>query len=145
MFGAPLVVAVASILLLPSAACAQPPATDLLAQGSMMGGGMMGGAMMNRSADAQDSPASVDPARADALLAYIRERHLSCTQCHSIAGNGFGPSFAVVSANYANRADAAAILQDHIANGYRRMPGGLVSGAESASLAKMILGLVPPR
>lgn len=144
MFGAPLVVAVASVLLLPSA-CAQPSATDLLAQGSMMGGGMMGGGMMNRSADAQDSPASVDTARADALLAYIREHHLSCTQCHSIAGNGFGPSFAVVSANYANRADAAAILQDHIANGYRRMPGGLVSGAESGSLAKMILDLVPPR
>ena len=114
--------------------------------GGMMGGGMMSGGMMGQSPrNDQAASASVNPKNADALLAYIRSNNLPCTQCHSISDNGFGPSFEAVSANYANRDDAEAVLKDHIEHGFGRMPGGLASNSESAHLARMILDLAKSR
>lgn len=113
--------------------------------GGMMGGGMMSGGMMGQSPkNDQATSASVNPENADALLAYIRSNNLPCAQCHSVSGNGFGPSFEAVSANYANRDDAEAVLKDHIEHGYRRMPGGLAGSSEAAHLARMILDLAKP-
>lgn len=105
----------------------------------MMGGGMMGPGMMGQASGV--SGATINPARAEALAAYIRDQYLSCMQCHSISGSGFGPSFDRVSTLYAGRPDAAGILESHIAHGYGRMPAGLATEVQSASLAKMILGL----
>jgi cytochrome c551/c552 len=132
-------------------AFAGTPGSVRLAQGygpgygmgpGMMGGGMMGGGMMGQPYGyAQPAPATVNPKRADELLAYIRDHRLACMQCHGIAGGGFGPPFAMVSAGYANRPDAVAILADHIANGFGRMPGGQARPPEAARLAKMIVPL----
>lgn len=111
----------------------------------MMGGGMMGGGMMGQSSgNGQSSQISVNPKHAEALLAYIRKDSLPCTQCHSVSGNGVGPSFAAISANYAGRDDAITILQGHIARGFGRMPGGLATNTESRQLAKMIVDLEEP-
>ena len=132
-------------------AFAQASGTDSMSQGhksgmmvaQIMGGGMMGG----RNDDGQSSnndqaaSASVNPKHADALLAYIRENSLPCTSCHSVSGNGVGPSFATISANYAKREDSTATLENHIANGFGRMPGGLASKSKAAVLGKMILDL----
>lgn len=113
--------------------------------GGMMGGGMMSGGMMGQSSNIdQTASASVNPEHADALLGYIRKNNLPCTSCHSVSGGGVGPSFATVAANYAGHEDAANTLEDHIANGFGRMPGGLASKSEAAVLANMILGLAKP-
>lgn len=130
---------------------AQASGTDSLPQGhkpgmmvaQMMGGGMMGGGMMMGQSSNGDeaASASVNPKHADSLLAYIRKHNLPCTACHNVAGNGVGPSFASISASYAERKDATATLGNHIANGFGRMPGGLASKSDAAVLAKMILSL----
>lgn len=110
-----------------------------------MGPGMMGGrGMMSRSSNDQTSPAATNPKVADALLAYIRSNNLTCTQCHGISANGVGPSFAVISANYANRTDAESVLADHIEHGFGRMPGGMANSAKSARIANLILNLTKP-
>ncbi len=129
-------------------AFAQDSGSDLPAQGhklevmltQMMGGGMMGQSPKNDQATSTD----VNPERADALLAYIRKNSLPCTSCHSVSGNGVGPSFATIAANYADRDNAETTLENHIANGFGRMPDGLVSKSKAAVLAKMILGLTKP-
>jgi cytochrome c551/c552 len=112
----------------------------LLVSGELWAMGMMDGGMMGQtSGNAQDSQTSVNSKRADALLVYMRDNNLPCLQCHGISGGGVGPSFAAVSLSYADRSDAVAILKDHIANGFRNMPGGLASNSQSAHLAKLIL------
>ena len=120
-------------------------AAGFLARSYGIGPGMMGGGMMSRTADSQTSPIAADPQNADALLAYIRSNNLPCSQCHSVSNGGFGPSFAAISASYSDRSDAVATLEDHIANGFRRMPGGLASNSQSEHLARMILGLAKNR
>lgn len=113
-----------------------------LTHGYGMGAGMMmGGGMMGQSSNGQATTISVNSKDADALLAYIRSNNLPCTQCHRVSGNGFGPSFAAISASYANRDDAKSILEDHIEHGFGRMPGGLANSSESAHLARLILDL----
>jgi len=110
------------------------------------GMGMMRGGMMSQSPkNDQAASASINPKNADALLAYIHSNNLSCTQCHGISSNGFGPSFAAVSASYANRNDAVSVLEDHIEHGFGRMPSGLASGYEDNHLARMILDLTNSR
>ncbi|MGE5319449.1 MAG: c-type cytochrome [Hyphomicrobiaceae bacterium] len=111
----------------------------------MMGPGMMGPGMMGPpGANQETSPAQVNPSRAEALLSYIHEQDPVCLQCHVVAGTSFGPSFASIAANYANRADAEQRLTQHIAQGFGRMPPGLASAAQAARLAKLILELPEP-
>lgn len=134
-------------------AFAQDSGSDFPAQGhkpkvmltQMMGGGMMGGGMMGQSPKSdQTTSSAVNPERADALLAYIRNNRLPCASCHSVSGNGVGPSFASVAAKYSGRDDAAITLKDHIANGFGRMPSGLASKSKAAALAKLIMDLAKP-
>lgn len=113
----------------------------------MMGSGMMGpGRMGSPPGSAEASPATVDPARADALLAYIHEHDPACLQCHAISGASFGPSFASIATRYAGQSGVEALLAQHIADGFGRMPPGLASEAEAARLARRILELAdrPP-
>lgn len=112
--------------------------------GMMMNGGMMGGMMGRSSKDDQAASAAVNPKRADALLTYIRRNSLSCSSCHSVSGNGVGPSFAAIATKYADQSNATSTLEDHIANGFGRMPGGMASKSKAAILAKRILGLSKP-
>lgn len=140
-------------LLLLSPAFAQAAGTDahppgsgpVMLAGGMMGGGMMAGGMMSPSSNGdQSTSVSVNPKQADALLGYLRDKNLPCTQCHGISRNGFGPSFAAVAAHYANERDAATVLTDHIEKGFGRMPGGLATESEARELARMILNLAKP-
>ena len=132
-------VAVAAISFYPPVFAETP---GYLLKAGMMNGGMMGGGMMGQSSgNDQSSQASVNPKRADALLAYMRKNSLTCTSCHSVSGSGVGPSFAAISASYAGRDDAEGTLQDHIENGFRRMPGGMANRSQAAMLAKMIMDL----
>lgn len=141
--------AVSTALLSP--ASAGEPGSSLLAQGGgsynrmgpgMMGQGMMSGGMMGQPAEPAAAPAATaNPRRAATLQSYIQGHHLSCMQCHGIENNGFDPSFAEVSAAYEQRHGARALLAEHIANGFGRMPGGLASQAEAERLAAMIESL----
>ncbi len=108
--------------------------------GGMMGDGMMGRGMMGSSSDS-DQATSANSKEADALLGYIRSKNLPCSQCHGVSRNGFGPSFTAVSGRYANDRDASAILTNHIANGFGRMPGGFATDSEAKELARLILSL----
>lgn len=143
---------VALSMFVPSA-YAQDAGTGSPAQGreprmvvaQMMGGGMMGGGMMGQSPrEDQAATTPVNPKRADALRGYIRRNNLPCSSCHSVSGPRVGPSFATISANYARQDHAAAILADHIANGFGRMPGELARKSQAAVLANMIQGLTKP-
>lgn len=108
----------------------------------MMGGGMMGSGMMGQAnGEEAVSSTAFNPARAGTLAAYIQAQHLSCMQCHAMSGSSFGPAFDRISTLYAHRPDAAGILEKHIAHGYGRMPAGMATEIQSASLAKLILGL----
>jgi cytochrome c551/c552 len=144
-----MLVAVAATLFLPPVFAETPGyllkagmMTGGMMGGGMMGGGMMGGEMMGQSSGNDESgQASVNPRRADALLAYMRKNSLTCTSCHRVSGSGVGPSFAAISASYAGRDDAEGTLQDHIENGFRRMPGGMANRSQAAILVKMIVDL----
>lgn len=111
----------------------------------MMGSGMMGPGMMGSPrGSVEASPAQANPARAEALLTYIHDQSRACLQCHVVSGASFGPSFASIAANYANRADAEQLLATHIAHGFGRMPPGLASDAQAAQLTRLILELPEP-
>lgn len=131
-----------TLILFVPPAFAQSADTDSQTRGQMMAGGMMGEGMMGSSSDGdQATPTSVNSKEADALLGYIRNKNLPCSQCHGVSRNGFGPSFTAVSARYANDRNAAAILTDHIENGFGRMPSGLATDSEAKELARLILNL----
>jgi cytochrome c551/c552 len=114
-----------------------------LAEAGGMGAGMMGPGMMGfPGTSGQPAPVRVNPDRAKALLSYIHDQSPACLQCHAVSEAGFGPSFASISASYAGQAaDAERLLAAHIAHGFGRMPPGLVSDAQAARLATLILEL----
>ena len=133
-------IALITLTLLLPPAFAQDPATESQTQG--YGQGMMGGGMMGQSPnDDQATSIPINRKWANELLEYVRNNNLPCVQCHSISRGSVGPSFAMVSARYANQRDAATILKGHIENGFGRMPGGLANDPESKHLAEMILNL----
>lgn len=112
------------------------------AEAGGMGAGMMGPGMTGSpGTSVEPSPVRVNPARAKALLSYIHDQSPACLQCHAVSEAGFGPSFASISASYASQTDAKHLLATHIAHGFGRMPPGLVSDAQAAQLATLILEL----
>lgn len=111
-------------------------AASVHAQMGGMGPGMMRGGIAPAPPVENSVRPEVDASRANALLGYIQQQGLSCLQCHSIAGGGFGPSFAVIAASTGPGAQGR--LVQHISQGFGRMPGGLASSAQAQRLAALI-------
>jgi cytochrome c551/c552 len=118
----------------------------MIAEGSgpdhRMGPGMMGGGMMARPSGGIQTPGGAAYSdQAKSLVSYIHDQSLTCFQCHSMSVSGLVPSFDAVSVQYASRADAKVILENHIVHGVGEMPENLATEPQARQLAGLILNL----
>lgn len=108
------------------------------------GYGGMGPGMMRPNQQPEGPPTASSAGNgASQLVKYIQAQRLSCMQCHSVAGGGYGPPFAFVAHREAGRPGAESLLAGRIAGGYGSLPPGLADQAQAARLAAMILAMKP--
>lgn len=85
-----------------------------------------------------------NPSAADALLVYVKSRHLACMQCHAIDHKVVGPAWLGVAQRYRKDPQALSLLTARIAQGCGHGPHATQSPlprAQARTLARFILDL----